>query len=73
MFEYLKNIWEGIKDFFGFFASVKKYIEFVFQVLKDGWNSIQTVYITYPFPAIIMTICITATLVFIVLRVVNRE
>lgn len=73
MFEYLKNIWEGIKDFFGFFASVKKYIEFVFDVVKDGWNSVQNVYSLYPIPSVILTLCITATLVFIVLRVVNRK
>lgn len=35
MFEWLENIWNGIKGFFGFFESVLQYIQLGFRMLGD--------------------------------------
>lgn len=73
MFEYIKNIWEGIKDFFGFFASVKHFIEFIFTSVSKGFASLGAIYAMFPIPSAVLTVCVMATMIFIVLRVVNRK
>lgn len=73
MFDWLENIWNGIKDFFGFFASVKEYIEYFFDMLRAGRDALMSLYSSFPLPSAVVTICIAGLAMCIVLRVVNRD
>lgn len=73
MFDKLQNIFDAIKGFFGFFESVKVYIVYSFHVVKSGLSSVVSLYAQFPFGATVTTLCLTATLVFVVMRMVNRK
>lgn len=74
MFEWLENIWNAIKVFFGFFGSILRYIE-------DGFSLIGSV-IRYPIdaitsmtqyiPPLIISIMVACLLVWVIRTIVGR-
>lgn len=75
MFEWLENIWHGIKGFFGFFESILQYIRMGFDMLGS--------ILRYPidfisnfssyFPAWVFPLTITAVLVTAVSLILGRR
>lgn len=74
MFNWLKNIWYGIKDFFGFFGSVVGYIVtgfgLIVSIIKYPLAVIDT--FASSFPSIIMICAMVCLLVWIIRTITGR-
>ena len=74
MFEWLENIWNAIKVFFGFFGSILQYIEKGFElltnILKYPLDVIQSI-IQY-FPPLLVAMAVICLLVWVIRTITGR-